>query len=131
MTTDLTMLVWTALLCLSIPMIYGVGRAQVAGGMEWGLGNREVPLAGVPEWAARAHRAHLNLVENLVPFAILVLVAQASGKANAMTALGAEIFFWARVAHVAVYTAGITRLRTAVFLLGTIGEILILIQLFR
>lgn len=130
MTTDLTMLVWTAVLCLFVPLIYGVGRAQAPGGMEWGLGNRDEPLK-VAEWAARAQRAHLNLVENLAPFAILVLAAQVSGKANGMTALGAEIFFWARVAHVAIYTAGITRIRTAVFFVGTIGEVLILIQLFR
>jgi uncharacterized MAPEG superfamily protein len=130
MTTDLTMLVATALLCLSIPVIYLIGEIQTPGGMEWGIGNRAEPLK-LPEWAARAKRAHLNLVENLAPFAILVLGAQVSGKANGMTALGAEIFFWARVAHVAVYTAGITGVRTAVFFIGTAGELLILVQLFR
>lgn len=130
MTTDLTMLVATGLLCLLIPTIYLMGEMQTPGGLEWGLGNRDEPLK-LPEWAARAKRAHLNLVENLAPFAILVLVAQVSGKANGMTALGAEIFFWARVAHLAVYTAGIIGLRTAVFFVGTAGEVLILIQLFR
>jgi uncharacterized MAPEG superfamily protein len=130
MTTDLMMLVATALLCLVNPVIYLVGEVQTPGGMEWGIGNRAESLK-LPEWAARAKRAHLNLVENLAPFAILVLAAQVSGKANGMTALGAEIFFWARVAHVAVYTAGITGVRTAVFFVGTAGELLILIQLFR
>ena len=130
MTTDLTMLVATALLCLSIPVIYLIGEIQTPGGLEWGIGNRTEPIK-LPEWAARAKRAHLNLIENLAPFAILVLAAQVSGKANGMTALGAQIFFWARVAHVAVYTAGITGVRTAVFFLGTAGELLILIQLFR
>jgi uncharacterized MAPEG superfamily protein len=130
MTTDLTMLVATALLCLLIPTIYLMGEVQTPGGLEWGLGNRGEPLK-LPEWAARAKRAHLNLVENLAPFAILVLVAQVTGKANGMTALGAGIFFWARVAHLAVYTAGIIGLRTAVFFVGTAGEVLILIQLFR
>ena len=124
------MLVATALLCLSIPVIYVTGEFQMPGGLEWGLGNRAEPLK-LPEWAARAKRAHLNLVENLAPFAILVLAAQVSGKANGMTALGAEIFFLARVAHVAVYTAGIIGVRTAVFFVGTAGELLILIQLFR
>ena len=128
MTTDLTMLVATAVLCLLIPTLYVVGRAQTPGGMAWALGNRSGPL-DLPEWAARAQRAHANLVENLAAFAILVLVAQVSGKANAWTALGAQIFFWARVAHVAVYTAGITGVRTVVFFIGTAGELLILIQL--
>ncbi len=51
------MLVWTALLCLLIPAIYLTGEMVTPGGMEWGLGNRDVPLE-LPPWAARAKRAH-------------------------------------------------------------------------
>ena len=130
MTTDLTMLVATGLVCLLMPMLYLVGRVQTPGGTEWALGNRAESLK-IPEWAARAQRAHLNLVENLAPFAILVLVAHVSGKANGWTALGAEIFFWARIGHIATYTAGLIGVRTAVFFLGSAGELLILFQLFR
>ena len=79
---------------------------------------------------SRAERAHHNLVENLAPFAILVLVAHVAGKANATTALGATLFFWGRVGHAAAYIAGIIYLRTAVFFIATIGELLILSQLF-
>jgi len=129
MTTDLWMLVWTALLALGLPFIYLAGLTQAPGGAAWSLGNRAEPLAGIPEWAARAHRAHLNLLQNLAPFAILVLVAQLSGKANATTALGATTFFWARVAHAAVYIAGIRYLRTLVFAVSTAGAVLILGQL--
>jgi uncharacterized MAPEG superfamily protein len=130
MTTDLWMLVASALLCLLVPGIYLVGRVQTPGGMAWGLGNRDTPLA-VPAWARRAERAHANLIENLAPFAILVLVAHVAGKANAVTALGAVIFFLGRVAHVIVYTAGIVGVRTAVFFVATAGELLILAQLLR
>jgi uncharacterized MAPEG superfamily protein len=130
MTTDLWMLVWTALLALGLPFIYLAGLTQAPGGAAWSLGNRAEPLAGIREWAARAQRAHLNLLQNLAPFAILVLVAQVSGKANATTALGATIFFWARVAHAAVYIAGIKYLRTLVFAFATFGAVLILAQLF-
>ncbi|HVN26862.1 MAG TPA: MAPEG family protein [Candidatus Binataceae bacterium] len=130
MTTDLWMLVWTAVLALGLPFIYLAGLARTSGGMAWGLSNRAEPLAGVPEWAARTQRAHLNLLQNLAPFAVLVLVAQISGKADATTALGATIFFWARVAHAAVYIAGIKYLRTLVFAIATVGAVLILGQLF-
>jgi uncharacterized MAPEG superfamily protein len=131
MTTDLTMLVWSALLCLLMPLVYGFGRSGVQGGLAWGLGNRDTPLAGVPGWAARAVRAHANLVENLPAFAILVLVAAVAGKANATTALGATLFFWGRVAHAAAYVAGIVYLRTAVFFVAAVGEVLILLQILR
>src|SRR5262249_23868916 len=87
MTTDLTMLVWTALLCLSLPVTYLVGRSQVPGGLAWGFGNRGTELS-VADWAGRAERAHMNLLENLAPFAILVLTAQVTGRADARTARG-------------------------------------------
>jgi len=51
MTTDLWMLVWTALLALGLPFIYLAGLTQAPGGAAWGLGNRTEPLAGIPEWA--------------------------------------------------------------------------------
>jgi len=130
MTVDLWMLVASGLLCLLIPTIYLAGRAQTAGGMQWGFGNRDTALA-VPAWAARAERAHANLVENLTPFAILVVAAHLTGKANATTALGAELFFAGRVAHVIIYTAGITIVRTAMFFVATFGEVMILLQLFH
>lgn len=130
MTTDLTMLVLTALLSLFVPGIYLVGRVRTPGGMEWALGNRDTPLR-LPAWAERAQRAHANLTENLAPFVALVLVAHVAGKANAMTAAGATVFFLARVAHIGVYTAGIVGVRTALFFVGAAGELLILAQLFR
>ena len=129
MSTELWMLVWTTLLALGLPFIYLAGLTQAPGGAAWSLGNRAQPLAGIPEWAARAQRAHLNLLQNLTPFAILLLVAQVSGRANATTALGATIFFWARAAHAAVYIAGVKYLRTLVFAVATYGAMLILVQL--
>lgn len=130
MTTDLWMLVWSSLLCVSIPFIHVSAVLQTPAGRAWGFGNRDKPME-LPPWAARAKRAHANMVENLAPFAALVLVAHVAGKANETTALGATIFFWARVAHVAVYTAGIPYLRTAVFALASVGEVMILLQLFN
>jgi len=129
MTTDLWMLVWTTLLCVALPLVYVLGEVLAPGGAAWGLGNRDTPFE-LPPWAARAKRAHLNLVENLLPFAALVLVVHVSGKANAMTALGATIFFWSRLAHAAVYTAGITVVRTVAFFVGAAGLVLILVQIF-
>jgi len=129
MTTDLWMLVASALLCLAIPFVYIGGIAGVPGGLVWGLGNRDVPLA-LPVWVERAKRAHANLVENLAPFAVLVLTAHVAGASNATTALGATLFFWGRVAHFVVYAIGIPYLRTAVFAVAVLGEIMILTQLF-
>ena len=129
MTTDLWMLVWATVLCLVMPLVYVLGEMQAPGGAEWGLGNRDTPFE-LPAWAARAKRAHANLVENLLPFAALVLVAHVAGEANGTTALGATIFFWARLAYASVYTAGIKIVRTVLFFVAQLGLVLILLQLF-
>jgi uncharacterized MAPEG superfamily protein len=130
MTTDLTMLVWTVILDLCAPFVYLAGRSRTPGAIAWAAGNRDEPFA-VPAWVARAERAHRNLLENLVPFAALVLVAHVSGRADAMTALGAMLFFWARLAHHVIYCVGIPYLRTAVFMVAQVGQLLILIQVLR
>jgi uncharacterized MAPEG superfamily protein len=130
MTIDLWMLVASALLCLSIPVISLVGLMQTPGGTAWGLGNRDTPHE-VAAWVGRTRRAHANLVENLAPFAALVLVAHVAGKADATTALGAQLFLAGRIAHLIVYMLGIPVLRTLVFGVAVFGEILILLQLFR
>jgi len=129
MTTDLWMLVWSGILCFGLTIPYGAGRTLAPGGSAWGFGNRDSDLA-TDAWVGRSVRAHLNLVENLPTFAILVLVAHVSGHANATTALGATIFFWARVAHAVMYIAGIIYARTACFFIALVGEIMILRQLF-
>lgn len=130
MTTDLWMLVYTALFSMFFFFTYLPGRTIVSGGLTWAFGNRETPLV-VPAWTARAERAHANLVENLGPFAVLVLVAHVAGKANATTALGATLFFWGRVGHAITYIAGLIYVRTLVFFVATIGELLILSQIFH
>ena len=122
------MLVWTAVLCLLLPGVYAAGRLSRPGGVAWGFGNRDAPLDAAP-WVGRAVRAHANLVENLPPFLALVVVAHLTGRANDTTALGASIFFWARVAHALVYTAGVVYLRTAAFGVSLAGEVMILSQL--
>jgi uncharacterized MAPEG superfamily protein len=127
MTTDLAMLAWSAALCVVLFLPYVMARAMV-----WGLADtvgypKNPPT--LPDWAERAHRAHINMVENLAPFAALVLVAQASGHAGAATALGATLFFWARVAHAIVFIAGIPWLRTLAFLVGVIGMAMIFFQI--
>ena len=128
-TTDLWMLTYTVILCLVTPYIGIGGLALLPGGLMWGMGNRETPYQ-VPAWIERVRRTHANLVENLVPFAALVLVAHVSGKADETTALASTIFFGARVVYTAIYVAGIPMIRTAVFAVGLLAQVCILIRLF-
>lgn len=128
MTADLQWLVWSAALALAQMVVAAIG-AQGQVGLPRLAGNREElpPLTG---WAGRARRAHANMLENLVVFAIVVLVAHAAGKSNATTALGAALFFWGRLAYALIYVAGVPWLRTAVWAVALAGILLVFSQLF-
>lgn len=127
MTTDLMMLAWSAALCALLWVPYILARIGA-----WGLvdtvGYPDSP-PDVPVWSARIKKAHANLVENLLPFGVLVLVAHVGGMANESTALGANLFFWSRVAHAIVYTFGIPWLRTVAFFGGFVGQVMIFIAI--
>lgn len=128
MTTDLWMLAWSAVLCLVIPYAGITVLLTLPGGWAWGVGNRDGAFA-VPAWIERGRRAHANMVENLVPFACLVLVAHLGGKANATTAFASQLFLAARVAYTLIYLGGIPLLRTLVFGVGVFAEFLIFLQI--
>ena len=78
--------------------IIAVSGATLDVGLPRLAGNRE-GMGELPGWNGRAGRAHRNMLQNLVLFAILVLVAHAINVCNAMSMLGAQLFFWSRVAH--------------------------------
>ena len=121
------LLVWSCALTLIQIVVYSIG-AQLQVGIPALAGNRE----GLPEltgWAGRASRAHRNMLENLVLFAALVLVAQDTNSFNATTALGAQLFFWARLVYVPVYVVGLPWIRTGVWLVSLVGILMILRQL--
>lgn len=128
MPIELQLLVWAAILTL-IQMLVAVAGAQSQVSLPVLAGNREgmPPLTG---WALRAQRAHVNMLESLVIFAVFVLVAQATNRLDETTALGAQIFFWGRVAYALVYLAGVPWVRTLVWAVSMVGLLMILSQLF-
>ncbi len=127
MTPDLKLLVWSVALTV-VQTVIAVLGAISAVGLPALAGNREnlPPITGWPDRAARSHR---NMLESLVLFAALVLVAQVAGKANATTAMGAQLFFWARLSYVPVYIIGIPWVRTGVWGISVVGLVLIFSQL--
>ena len=127
MPLELKLLVWSVALTL-VQVVVAATGAIMQVGLTPLAGNRE-GLPPIEGWAGRALRAHRNMLENLVLFAALVLTAQAAGRTGAMTALGAQLFFWGRVAYAPIYIVGVPWLRTAVFAVSAAGMVLILVQL--
>lgn len=128
MSTELTLLVWTVILCIAQMLVAAIST-QMQVGLPTLAGNRD-NMPNPTGLAGRATRAHQNMLENLPLFAALVLVAKVSAVGNDMTALGAQLFFWSRLAYAVVYLIGIPWVRTAIWTVSMAGLVLILLQLF-
>ena len=127
MKPEMMLLAWAAALTF-VQMLVAATGATLQVGLPMLAGNRE-NLPVLTGWAGRAQRAHHNMLESLVLFAALILICIVAGKSNATTLLGAQLFFWARLAYAVIYVAGIPWLRTAVWFVSVIGLILIFLQL--
>jgi uncharacterized MAPEG superfamily protein len=123
MTTEMMYLVWSVALTFIIMLVALLGAMSEVG-LPKLAGNRE-DMPRFAGWAGRATRAHLNMLESLVLFAILVLVAQAANIHTAGTLLGAQLFFWGRVAHALIYIAGLPWLRTLAWAVSVVGLIML------
>jgi uncharacterized MAPEG superfamily protein len=128
MSLDLKYLLFSVLLTF-VQVLISAASANQSVGLTALAGNREdmPPLTG---FAGRARRAHLNMIENMVLFTALVLIAHVAGKANAMTAMGALVFFWARLVYAVIYLLGLPWLRTVAWAVSVIGMAMIALQLF-
>ena len=69
-------------------------------------------------WAKRLINAQQNAVENMVVFAPLAIAVHVTGLNTELTATAAMVYFYARLAHVIVYTLGVPVARTVTFLIG-------------
>ena len=127
MTVELKYLAWTALLTALIWIPYILNTIGVRGLVDAvGYPENPKPLA---RWAQRMKDAHYNAIENLAPFAALVLVAHAVGVHNDATVAACVTYFWARVVHLAVYTLGIPWLRTLAFFVGFVCQVVLAWQI--
>jgi uncharacterized MAPEG superfamily protein len=120
MSTDLKYLAWTAMLTAALWIPYVVCQVMTNGFLAPPNYVDPAPRP-IPLWGKRADRTYLNAVEVFAPFAVLVIVAQLTGKANAMTAFWAACFFWLRLAHAVVYLLAVPFVRTVIFTLGFVA----------
>lgn len=117
MTTELYWLVLTVLLTSVIFVPYILNRMKEHG--IWpALWNPQPDTRPKAPWAERLMRAHANAVENLVVFAPLVLALQVVGTSTSATVTASMVYFFARLAHVLLYTFAAPLLRTVAFVIG-------------
>ena len=128
MKPELTYLLFSVVLTF-VQMLIAASAANQVVGLSTLAGTRE-GMKEMPGFAGRARRAHLNMLENMVLFSALVLIAVVANKTNATTAMGALIFFWARLVYAVIYLLGVPWLRTLAWTVSVIGMVMVAWPLF-
>ena len=127
MTTELAILTWVTALTILLWIPYILAHIMNVGLLPTLTYKSDgTPL---PAWAARAKKAHANAIENLVPFAVLVLVAHQLDISNIATTSAAVAYFWLRLAHFITYTANVPFGRTVTFAGAWGAQLCILFQI--
>lgn len=130
MTSELFWLTLTVALTALFWIPYILDRIATRG--LWAtLDNARPDMPPGSAWAERMKAAHYNAVENLVVFAALVLILNDLGISTGMTVAACILYFWARLAHVIVYTLGIPVARTLAFFAGFIAQAMLVIAIFQ
>ncbi len=124
MTTELTMLAYAAALLLVLIVVQATS-AILAQGMPAMAGNRD-DLPPPKPFQARTRRLVDNHREGLTLFAPLILAAAVGHVSNGTTVLGAELFFYARLAHAILYLLGVPWVRALAWGVGMVGTIMVL-----
>jgi uncharacterized MAPEG superfamily protein len=86
----------------------------------------------MPAWIGRAHRAHLNLLEQAFPFAVLVLIIDRLDGFTALTYWTAIAFFWLRIAHAIGMISGraLMPVRPMIFTAGFVCNLIMAFAVF-
>ncbi|RAP58354.1 MAPEG family protein [Oleiagrimonas sp. MCCC 1A03011] len=129
MSMTITMLAWSVvlgLLHIALAATFSVAR----NGLGWALSARDVPKPPLDGVGGRLQRASLNFLETFALFAAVLLAALAMGRTDAELALGAQLYFWGRLAYLPLYALGIPVLRTLAWVVAMVGLVLVLLTLF-
>jgi len=129
MTVELWSLVWGGVI-LFILITLSANANVSAMGMPWGIGNRDQP-ATTTGWGARARRAYINHLENLLIYAAFAVPLAIAGASSDLSILGAQIFLIARIAYAIIYVAGwtVAGVRTIAWAGGVVGYAMVFIAL--
>lgn len=124
MAIELKMLAWTLVLAFVQILLFDMARTKQYG-VKWNTGARDETMPPLSPRAERLARAQANLFETLPLFAGFVLIGQVANLSTPLTALGAQIYFWARVVYVPLYAYGVPNIRSLVWLVSIAGLILV------
>ena len=128
MTPELTYLTYGVLLLIAHVLLQATLSA-LSKGIGWALGPQDEQREQNAV-AARIERALWNYVTYFPAFAATALALTVTNLNTETTALGAAIWFWARVAYVPAYASGIPLVRSVAGIVSMAGLIMMVLGLF-
>src|SRR5262249_23693315 len=128
MTLELKMLALSIVRGL-IQIVLASHAASLQRGYVWTASSRDEAVSALTGVAGRLARALQNFVETFPLFAAAVLIAHVAATHSWMTEWGVQLYFWGRVAYLALYAAGVFLLRSLVWNVAALGIVLVLLSL--
>jgi len=128
MTPELNFLVYGVILLIAHVIVQAT-LSDLSKGIGWALGpqdeRREQNVV-----ADRVQRALRNYLETFPAFAALALALGVSDLGSDLSATGAALWFWARVAYIPAFASGIPLVRSVAWFASIGGIVLMLIPFF-
>lgn len=127
--TETTMLLWSVVLGLVQIVIASIAVNKDVG-LPYNLSSRDEPLPPLSKTAGRLVRAAANFRETFGLFAVSVILVVLLHRQGSNSAIGAQLYFWARLVYVPIYALGIQMVRTLVWAVSIVGVVMVMLAAF-
>ncbi len=125
--TELLLLGWSTVLLFAYIMIQGQTATRDRG-LDWNAGPRDGEQKPLGEMAGRAERALKNFQETYPVFIALALGLAVTDRTGGIGAIGALLWFGARIAYIPLYLFGVKYVRSLSWTVSILGLLLMLIR---
>jgi uncharacterized MAPEG superfamily protein len=125
MPIEIAILGWAAVLLIVQIFVAGHYKTKQYG-KNWNVGPRDKEMPPLNPIAGRAKRAQDNFLETFPVAIVALLGVVVAERTSTMTALGGGLWLVMRIAYLPVYLAGVSGIRTVIFLVSLLGLLLVL-----
>lgn len=127
MTPELQYLIYGVILLIAHVIIQAT-FSDLSKGLGWAIGPQDEHRdQGIV--AGRVERSLRNYLETFPAFAALALTIAITELGDATSALGAAVWFWARVAYIPAYASGIPLVRSVAWFASLAGLAMMIVPL--
>ena len=123
-------ILFCAILLGIVQLILAVVAGLPSVGLAWAAGPRDEARSHPGRFAGRLERAFENFLETFPFFATGVLLVHVLDKSTHMSALGSQIYIWARLLYVPAYVIAIPFVRTLIWAASLAGILMVLAALW-